>query len=69
MAERKSGMNPIEMLPNPDEVAASEYRAIYECVQDALQDTPDEDKKDHALAMLDEFEEWAAALKERIKNL
>jgi hypothetical protein len=69
MAERKGGMNPMDILEHPDEVAASEYWAIYECVQDALQDTPDEDKKAHALAMLDEFEKWAAALKERIKKL
>lgn len=69
MAERKGGMNPIEMLTHPDDVGESEYRAIYECVSDALQNTPDEDKKAHALAMLEEFEEWARALQKKIKKL
>jgi hypothetical protein len=62
-------MNPLDTLTHPDDVGESEYRAIYECLQDALRDTPDEDKKAHALAMLEEFKEWAKALRKRIKKL
>jgi len=69
MAERKGRVNPIEMLSNPDDIGVSEYRAIYECISDALHDTPDEEKKAQAIAMLEEFEGWAMALKKRIEKL
>jgi hypothetical protein len=62
-------MNPIDILEHPDDVCESEYRSIYECLSDALRDTPDEDKKEHALGMLEEFEGWAKALRKKIKNL
>ena len=62
-------MNPIDVLDHPDKVCESEYRAIYECVSDALSDISDVDKKDVALAMLGEFESWAKALKKRIGKL
>jgi hypothetical protein len=62
-------MNPIDILEHPDDVCESEYRSIYECLQDALRDTPDEDKKAHALGMLEEFEGWAKVLRKKIKNL
>lgn len=68
MAERKGGMNPLDILEHPDDVCESEYRAIYECISDALHDTPNEDKKDHALGMLEEFEGWAKALRKKIKE-
>jgi hypothetical protein len=68
MAEGEDSMNPLDILEHPDDVGQSEYRAIYECISDALSDVSDMVKKELAIAMLGEFEAWAKALKKRIKN-
>ena len=62
-------MSPIEVLQHPDQVCESEYRAIYECLGDALADTPEAERKAMALGMLREFEEWAKALRKRIRQI
>jgi len=62
-------MSPIDALQHPDQVCESEYRAIYECLGDALADTPEPERKSIALAMLREFEEWAKALRRSIRRL
>jgi hypothetical protein len=62
-------MSPIEVLQHPDQVCESEYRAIYECLGDALADTPESERKTMALAMLREFEEWAKSLRRRIRKI
>jgi hypothetical protein len=62
-------MNPIDALEHPDTVCESEYRAIYECLGDALADTPEPERKTMAMGMLREFEEWAKALRRRIRQI
>jgi hypothetical protein len=59
-------MNPLSLLQHPDVVGQSEYRAIYDCIYDALLDTPDEVKKEMVLGMLEEFESWAKVIKNTI---
>jgi hypothetical protein len=53
-------------FPDPDEVCASEYRAICECLNDALesqdQEDPSESPADLIDAMLNEFVGWAQAM-------
>jgi hypothetical protein len=61
-------MNPVELLPNPDDVGQSEYRAIYEHLKDTLDDCPQSERMDLAIAMLCEFEEWARHIKGRLKE-
>ncbi len=56
-------------ITHPDEVGASEYRAIYECIDDGLQGCEEDvadDPRVFALAMLDEFTMHAAALRVQI---
>ena len=58
-------MNPIEFLPIPDDVGQSEYRYIHQCLSDQLPDCPEEERFELAVAILEEFEEWAKHLKEK----
>jgi hypothetical protein len=59
-------MNPLDLLPNPDEIGQSEYRYIHQCLFDVLPDCPKEERLELAVAILDEFEGWAKHLKEKI---
>lgn len=61
-------MNPIELLPDPDDVGQSEYRTIYETLRDTLRDCPEEERFDLAVSMLDEFEWWAKDIKSRLAS-
>lgn len=61
-------MNPISVLEDPDDIGQSEYRAIIDCLRDALEDAPEEDRLGLAIGMLDEFEHWAGSLKKRLKG-
>lgn len=56
-------MNPVELLPNPDDIGNSEYRAIYDSLKSTLDDCPEEERFNLAIAMLDEFEFWAKDIK------
>ncbi len=47
---------------NPAEVGSSEYRAIYGCLESGLEDCPAEEQAELAVAMLEEFQEHAAAM-------
>lgn len=58
-----------EFFPDPDEVGRSEYRAIYDLLNDAVQESIDQDDSAaETLMMIDsvlgEFEEWAGSLRE-----
>lgn len=59
-------MNPLELIPSPDYVGQSEYRYIHQCLSDQLPDCPEEERFELAVAILEEFEEWAKHLKEKI---
>ena len=59
-----------DIFYKPDQVSESEYRAIHDCVANAIKETdePDPesevslDDKANILAMLDTFRDWANAL-------
>lgn len=61
-------MSIIDILQHPDQVCESEYRAIYDCLSDTLCEVPEAERKSMALAMLREFEEWAKAMRRRIRE-
>ena len=46
----------------PDSVGASEYRSIYETIEDALEDVEEGTEHEFTLAMLAEFAEWAEGM-------
>jgi hypothetical protein len=63
-----------EMFVDPDIVGESEYRAIYDTLEDVWQelcdsndDTTPEQKVDHIIAVLNEFISSAEAMKRRAK--
>jgi hypothetical protein len=57
---------------DPDQVCASEYRAIYECLSDAVasqdQDDPDESPAALMTGMLEEFIGYAQAMIETLST-
>lgn len=59
--------NPIDLLPDPDHVGQMEYRAIHTHMKEVLDDCPEEEQMELAIGMLDEFEDWAKELKEKLK--
>lgn len=60
--------DPMNFLPDPDDIGQSEYRVIYEHMKDTLDDCPEEEQFDLALAMLGEFKLWADALKNTLRK-
>jgi hypothetical protein len=52
MADR---MRLLDRFNSPDDVGSSEYRAIYDCIADALFDANDEDAEDMVRSMLQAF--------------
>lgn len=61
-------MNPVELLPNPDDIGQCEYRTIYESIRDTLNDAPEDERMEIALSMLDEFKMWAKDMKKTLKR-
>lgn len=61
-------MNPMDLLLNPEEVGQSEYRAIHDCIKDGLEDVPDGEKMDLAMAMLKELKGWAKSMRKTLKK-
>ena len=55
----------LEVFPDPDEVGQAEYRAIYDCIADALADTPPQQQAQLVQSMLTEFRAWAQKMLER----
>jgi hypothetical protein len=56
------------LLPDPDALGQSEYRAIYDCIMASWPDIDedyetDKEKISHVIDMLDEFSTWADNLK------
>lgn len=43
------------VFSHPDDVGQSEYRAIYDCINDAVVDMDDDERVAHIVAMLHEF--------------
>ena len=58
-----------DIFPNPGHIGQSEYRAIHDCILDALEkDRLDDVTKEDLMRvvdMLDEFEQWAKKLKDQ----
>lgn len=61
-------MDPLSVLSDPDTVCQSEYRAIYDCIRDALQDAPEDERLEIALAMLKEFKDSAKSMRKTLKG-
>ncbi len=61
--DEETGFDISDYLRDPDEVGASEYRAIY----DTIEESEPEDAS-HALAIVEEFENWARAIKANLEE-
>ena len=61
-------MKPFEDWQDPDMVGQSEYRAIFDCVADALEDVPEDEHLGHAIEMLKEFESWAKEMRRPLEQ-
>ncbi|GMU20580.1 MAG: hypothetical protein AMXMBFR13_06770 [Phycisphaerae bacterium] len=58
----------LALLPGPDDIGSSEYRAIRECLADGLESLEEgEDALLHAVTMLDEFMTQAASAKRQLQ--
>lgn len=57
-----------DVFTHPDLICSSEYRAIYDCLADALSDYGADEHADVCAAMLDEFIEQAQGMKNRLKQ-
>jgi hypothetical protein len=55
-------------MHDPDTVGSSEYRAIYTCIEDALEDTEDGEHRLAAISIVREFEEWAHTLRRQLEG-
>ena len=60
-------MNPIELLPNPDDIGQMEYRAIHTHMKEVLDDCPQEERMELALGILKEFKGWAKSMRKTLK--
>lgn len=58
-----------DLFVSPNAVGASEYRAIYECIADALSDYDEGEHAAVAKSMLNEFIDHAKAMKKRLKKM
>lgn len=61
-------MNPIELLPNPDDIGQMEYRAIHMHMKEVLDDCPEEERMSLAMGILEEFEGWAESMRKTLKK-
>jgi hypothetical protein len=59
----RSAMNIPAAIKHLGNAYQSEARAIAECISDALEDVPEEERNDHAIAMADAFIDWAGSFK------
>lgn len=62
----------MELLPDPDMLCVSEYRAVHELLEDALHpnnygEEDDPDVREHALAILKEAREWTVEISHLIQ--
>lgn len=58
-----------DIFVDPDLIGSSEYRAIYDCIADALHAYDDSEHADVAKSMLNEFIDHAKAMKKRLKKM
>lgn len=58
-----------DMFVDPDLIGSSEYRAIYDCIDAALDDYSESEHPAVAKAMINEFIDHAKAMKKRLKKL
>lgn len=58
-----------DIFVQPDVVRAAEYRAIYDCLFDALRDYDSGEQHEVAKVMLNEFIDHAKAMKKRLKKM
>ena len=58
-----------DLFVSPDIIGSSEYRAIYDCIADALTDYDESEHADVAKSMLNEFIDHAKAMKKRLKKM
>ena len=61
-------MNPIELLPNPDDIGQMEYRAIHTHMKEVLDDCPEDEQMSLALGILKEFKGWAKSMRKTLKK-
>lgn len=58
-----------DLFVSPDIIGSSEYRAIHDCIADALHDYAENERPAVAKAMLNEFIDHAKAMKKRVKKM
>ena len=51
-----------KVFPRPKDVGQSGYTAMYDCIADALADTPEDEQAMLIFSMLAEFATWALSL-------
>lgn len=69
LAQKDKRRQRVQFFIDPDIIGSSEYRAIYGCIADALEDYNESEHADVAKAMLNEFIDHAKAAKKRLKKL
>ena len=55
-----------DVFPNPDNIGDSQYRAIYETLDGAMEDCVPADREDLIRTILEEFKEWSESLLRRL---
>ena len=51
-----------DVFPNPDNIGDSQYRAIYETLDGAMEDCEPADREDLIRTILEEFKDWSESL-------
>ena len=69
MANHAPSIQLEDILDDPDTVAASEYRAVYDVLVDGTTDLPDGERLDMAISMCDEFIDYATQARTKLKTL
>lgn len=71
MSRRRQSMEDLG-FPDPDDIGASEYYAMYECIGDMMDQDDQFDnpsaKREHAISMLAEFGEYAHIHLKRLRT-
>lgn len=53
-------------LSDPNDIGASEYRAIYDCLADALADPQEVEPHEFAVDILDQFIDFAISMRNEV---
>jgi hypothetical protein len=69
MANPAASVQLEDLLDDPDIVAASEYRAVYDLLVDGTSDLPDSERLAMAISMCDELVSYATQTRAKLKTL